>query len=176
MIGRRRERAIASWRTALRETGRVEIEPRRWLLVLVAILTGGLGVLFLVGAAAVPDPVGTRLLLAGLGLLLGAVATVSLRALGRGPALVVDREGLHLGPADLDIPWAAVRGVFVLHVKAVPILCAHLDRDAKRELVARYGRALRAVHRLDDTVTLGALVRANPHHLAAWLDEEARQR
>lgn len=176
MIGRRRERAIDSWRTALRRTGRVEIESRRWLVLLVALLCGVTGGLFLVAAAALFPSVGLRLATALLGLGMCGMAALLVKTRSRGPALVVDREAIHVVGQGMDLPWSAVRGVNAIRVRGTALVYADVDPAYKQEMLRDRGRLLRAVHRIDDTITLGALLRADPHGLATWLDAEARRR
>lgn len=174
---RRRERDLEAWSQRMRAHGRVEFGTRRWLVVLLAgfaLLLGVGGVAGLsVGSADMSGTVAFGLLaIFGFGML-ALMVKVAARA---GPALVVDSRGIHLPPAELELPWRAVRSVGVIRVRLVPILYVQLDRAFQEGMVRDSPAVWRLAHALDDRVTLPFPLAADVDHLADWLNREVVRR
>ena len=173
----RRERDLEAWSQRMRTHGRVEFAPRRWLAALIAAFGLLLGLAGVAGLGTAPDSTSGTVALAFLavfGLVTGAL-TLRL-AMRSGPVLVADKRGIHLPDLDHELPWRAVRAVQVVRVRLVPILHVVLERRFKDDLLRDSPAAWRAVHALDDTVTLPFPIAADVDHLADWLSREARRR
>lgn len=168
----------------LRRDGRIEIGLRRRRLGClfvgsVVFLVVCLGIL--VSATSAGDRVmGT--LAVGLCALCVAVFGVQLRQ--RGPAVVVDGQGIHATypRGDATIPWEAALGAFVYSVRGTHLVTLHVPAEFMATYLEGRGGATRGLAKLQrgmlggDTISLPAPLDVDHDAFAAWLDAEAARR
>jgi hypothetical protein len=169
------------WAAALERDGRVEISLRKGrvvllLLICLAFVLIGLALAF-TGDATERVYGGLAAVLFGIGLYV-----FPRQLMRRGPALVVDQQGLTVPQYDTVLPWSAAhgtqvftsRGTSLVQIEADP---GYLDEFYRSHRIMGLARGMnRRLTRGVDCLSLPSPLKADAYQLAFWLDAEIRKR
>lgn len=172
---------MEEWRSTLGGGGRVEIGLARgrlwWLLLASAVLVAGCLYLALTAASVGGQVIGwAGVVLFGLGLLIFPRQLAQ-----RGPAVVVDDQGIAVPAQGVLVPWSAALGASVFRSQRTRLVQIAATPEFMESYYADHRRiaAMRAINARvtgAESVSLPTPLAAPAEEVAAWLSEEIQRR